>query len=46
MNLESEKISGVKSHDYHILMERCIPVIFYEYLNDDMWKDSYFFVVF
>jgi hypothetical protein len=27
-NLESGKLSGVKSHDYHIFMERLIPVIF------------------
>jgi hypothetical protein len=38
VNLESGKLSGVKSHDYHILMERHIPVMFRGYLNDDVWK--------
>jgi hypothetical protein len=28
----------VKSHDYHIFMERLIPVMFHGYLNDDVWK--------
>jgi hypothetical protein len=37
VNLESGKLSGVKSHAYHIFMERLIPVIFYEYLDDDVW---------
>jgi hypothetical protein len=38
VNLESGKLSGVKSHDYHIFMERLIPVMFHGYLNDDVWK--------
>jgi hypothetical protein len=38
MNLEAGKLSGVKSHDYHIFMERLLPVIFPGYLNDDVWK--------
>jgi hypothetical protein len=38
MNLESEKLSGVKSHNYHIFMERHLPVMFCRYLNDDVWK--------
>jgi hypothetical protein len=38
MNLESGKLSGVKSHDYHIFMERLILIIFRGYLNDDVWK--------
>jgi hypothetical protein len=38
VNLDSEKLSGVKSHDYHIFMERLHPVIFHGYLNDDVWK--------
>jgi hypothetical protein len=36
--LETGKLSGVKSHDYHIFMERLIPLIFHGYLNDDVWK--------
>jgi hypothetical protein len=38
VNLELGKLSGVKSHDYHIFMERLFPVIFHEYLDDDVWK--------
>jgi hypothetical protein len=38
VNLESGKLSRVKSYDYHIFMERLLPVMFHEYLNDDMWK--------
>jgi hypothetical protein len=38
MNLESGKLSRVKSHDYHIFMERLISVIFRGYLNYDVWK--------
>jgi hypothetical protein len=38
VNLDSGKLSGVKNHDYHIFMERLIPVIFCGYLDDDVWK--------
>jgi hypothetical protein len=38
MNLELGKLSGLKSHDYNIFMERLILAIFREYLNDDVWK--------
>jgi hypothetical protein len=38
VNLESGKLSGVKSHDYHIFMKRFLPVMFHGYLNDDVWK--------
>jgi hypothetical protein len=38
VNLESGKLSGVKSHDYYIFMERLLPVMFHGYLNDVVWK--------
>jgi hypothetical protein len=38
VNLESGKLNGVKSHDYHIFMERLLPVMFHVYLNDDVLK--------
>jgi hypothetical protein len=38
MNLESGKLSGVKSHDYHIFMETFLPIMFRGYLNNDVWK--------
>jgi hypothetical protein len=37
VNLDTEKLSGVKSHHYHMFMERLILVIFHGYLNDDVW---------
>jgi hypothetical protein len=38
VNLDSGILSGVKSHNYHIFVDRLIPVIFHSYLNDDVWK--------
>jgi hypothetical protein len=38
VNLESGKLSGVKSHDYHIFIERLLPIMFHRYLDDDVWK--------
>jgi hypothetical protein len=38
MNLGSGKLSGVKSHDYHIFIESLLPIIFRGYMNDDVWK--------
>jgi hypothetical protein len=38
VNLELQKLSGVKSYDYHIFMERLLPIIFHGYLNDDVSK--------
>jgi hypothetical protein len=35
--LDTEKLSGVKSHDYNIFMERLLCVIFHGYLDDDVW---------
>jgi hypothetical protein len=37
LNLDTGKLSGVKSHDYHIFMERLLPVMFCGYLDDDVW---------
>jgi hypothetical protein len=37
VNMKTMKINGLKSHDYHILMERLLPVMFHGYLNDDVW---------
>jgi hypothetical protein len=37
VNLEIGKINGLKSDDYHIFMERLLPIIFCGYLNDDVW---------
>jgi hypothetical protein len=37
VNLDTKKLSGVKSHDYHIFIERLLPVMFHGYLDDDVW---------
>ena len=47
MNVKTGKLNGLKSHDYHIIMERLLPVMFRGYLNDDVWSAlaevSYFY---
>jgi hypothetical protein len=34
MNMMIEKLIGLKSHDYHIIIERLMPIMFQDYLND------------
>jgi hypothetical protein len=36
MNLELAKLNGVKSNDYHIFMERLLPVMFHGYLEEEI----------
>ena len=47
VNVKTGKLNGLKSHDYHIIMERLLPVMFRGYLNDDVWSTlaelSYFY---
>jgi hypothetical protein len=38
MNLKTMKMNGLKSHDFHIIMERLMPVMFHGYISDAMWK--------
>jgi hypothetical protein len=38
MNLKTRKLTGLKSHDFHILMERIIPVMFCGYMPDAIWQ--------
>jgi hypothetical protein len=37
MNVTREKLIGLKSQDYHIVIERLLPVIFWGYLDDALW---------
>jgi hypothetical protein len=37
MNVTIGKLTGLKSHNYHIIIERFLPVIFWGYLDDAMW---------
>jgi hypothetical protein len=37
VNMETGKINGLKSHDYHIFMKRLLLVMFHGYFNDNVW---------
>jgi hypothetical protein len=47
VNVTAGKIHGLKSHDYHIIMERLLSVMLHGYLDDDIWEAlvelSYFY---
>jgi hypothetical protein len=47
VNLKKGKLTGLKSHDFHILMARIILVMFHGYMPDAMWQAiaelSYFY---
>lgn len=47
VNLLQKKIFGLKSHDYHIFMERLLPVAFRGFLPENIWvclaELSYFY---
>jgi hypothetical protein len=38
MNVMVRKIHGLKSHDYHIIMERLLPIMLRGYLDDEIWE--------
>jgi hypothetical protein len=38
VNVSTGKLNGLKSHDYHIIIERLMPVMFRGYFNADLWK--------
>jgi hypothetical protein len=38
MNLKMDKFSGLKSHDYHIIMERLLRIMFRGFVNNDVWE--------
>ena len=38
VNLATGKITGLKSHDYHIWMERLMPVMVRGYLPEKLWR--------
>jgi hypothetical protein len=46
-NLKTGKLTRLKSHDFHILTERIIPIMFHGYMLDAMWQEitelSYFY---
>jgi hypothetical protein len=40
-------MNGLKNHDFHIIMERLMPVMFRGYISEAVWKTlaevSYFY---
>jgi Transposase family tnp2/Domain of unknown function (DUF4218) len=38
VNLSTSTIVGVKSHDFHIFMERLLPAAFRDFVPDSLWK--------
>jgi hypothetical protein len=38
VNVKAGKIHGLKSHDYHIIIERLMHVMLCGYLDDDIWE--------
>jgi hypothetical protein len=38
VNLNTGKLIGLKSHDYYILIERLVSVMFRGYFSPDLWK--------
>jgi hypothetical protein len=47
VNVMAGKIHGLKSHDYHIIIERLLPLMLCGYLDNDIWEAlaelSYFY---
>jgi hypothetical protein len=47
MNMMIGKLIGLKSHDYRIIIERLLPIMFQVYFDDVMWmvlaELSYFY---
>jgi hypothetical protein len=38
VNVGSGKLNELRSHDYHIFVERLMPVMFRDYFKTDLWK--------
>jgi hypothetical protein len=38
VNVGTGKLNGLKHHDYHIIMERLLPVMLRGYFDTDLWK--------
>jgi hypothetical protein len=38
VNVTTSKLNGLKSHDYHIIIERLMPVMFCGYFSADLLK--------
>jgi hypothetical protein len=38
VNVSTGKLNGLKSNNYHIIIERLMPAMFHGYFNTDLWK--------
>ena len=38
MNLETQRVGGLKSHDYHVWLERIMPVMIRGYVDEETWR--------
>ncbi|WVZ81113.1 hypothetical protein U9M48_028529 [Paspalum notatum var. saurae] len=38
VNLKTGKLTGLKSHDYHVIMERLLSIMFRGYFKDELWR--------
>jgi hypothetical protein len=38
VNVSTGKLKWLKSHDYHIIIERLMSVMFHCYFDADLWK--------
>jgi hypothetical protein len=38
VNVSTGKLNGLKSHDYHIIIKRLMPIMFRGYFNANLWK--------
>jgi hypothetical protein len=38
VNVKTDKFSRLKSHDYHIIMEKLLPVMFCVFVKTNVWK--------
>jgi hypothetical protein len=38
VNVSTGNLNGLKSHDYHIIIERLMLVMFRGYFDADLWK--------
>jgi hypothetical protein len=37
VNMRTQRIGGLKSHDYHVWLERIMPVMIRGYVKEDTW---------
>ena len=38
VDMKNHKLFGMKSHDFHVFMQRLIPIAFHELLPGNVWQ--------